>query len=191
MQTRIESTSEGARRLDISCESTSLPGVTEPSTRPKPRLAFDKPNRPKCPDGHTVDISSAKWTTPNGTYTRCGSRAWRPRVHSLRLYELIGEQTMRLDLTPRQRFHATSAIVGFVVGIAADMGHELPDAVASGTMDRAEYLAAATAAWRALDAAEFPFIHHIVEEFAQHTDRAQFQAGFDLLLEGIRLQAGD
>lgn len=55
MQTRIESTSEGARRLDISCESTSLPGVTEPSTRPKPRLALDKPNRPKCPDGHTVD----------------------------------------------------------------------------------------------------------------------------------------
>ncbi len=71
MQTRIESTSEGARRLDISCESTSLPGVTEPSTRPKPRLALDKPNRPKCPDGHTVDISSAKWTTPNGTYTYC------------------------------------------------------------------------------------------------------------------------
>lgn len=25
-------------------------------------------DRPKCPDGHTVDISPAKWTTPSGTY---------------------------------------------------------------------------------------------------------------------------
>lgn len=23
---------------------------------------------PKCPYGHTVDISTAKWTTPTGTY---------------------------------------------------------------------------------------------------------------------------
>ena len=35
-----------------------------------------------------------------------------------------------------------------------------------------------------------PFIHHIVDEFAEHTDRVQFRAGLDLLLAGIRLQAG-
>ena len=37
-------------------------------------LQLDKPNRPKCPDGHTVDIPSAKWTTPNGTYNYCRNR---------------------------------------------------------------------------------------------------------------------
>ena len=111
------------------------------------------------------------------------------QVHSLRLYEKLGEQVMRLGLTPRQSFHATSAVVGFVIGTAADMGQEPPAIVASGEMDRAEYLAEATAEWRALDAADFPFIHHIVDEFAVHDDRDQFRAGLDLLLAGLRIQA--
>lgn len=113
------------------------------------------------------------------------------QVHSLQLYEKLGEQVMRLGLTPRQSFHAASAIVGFVIGTAADMGQELPAVVASGEVDRAEYLAAATAEWRALDAADYPFIHHIVDEFASHDDRDQFRAGLDLLLAGLRLQAGE
>lgn len=111
------------------------------------------------------------------------------QVNSLQLYELIGEQVMRLELTPRQSFHATSAVVGFVMGTAADMGQELPAAVASGEMSREDYLAGATAQWRALDAVRFPFIHHIVDEFDGHDDRDQFIAGLDLLLAGLRLQA--
>nr|WP_165143395.1 TetR/AcrR family transcriptional regulator C-terminal domain-containing protein [Microbacterium endophyticum] len=109
--------------------------------------------------------------------------------HSLRLYEKIGEQTMLLELTPTQRFNATSAVVGFVIGVAADMGHELPEEVVSGEVSREKYLDRATEAWRSLDPGEFPFIHHIVEEFAHHSDRAQFCAGLDLLLAGIRMQA--
>jgi len=112
------------------------------------------------------------------------------QVHSLRLYERMGEQVMRLGLTPRQCFHATSAVVGFVIGTAADMGQELPDAVASGELDQQQYLAAAVEQWRALDPAEFPFVHHIVDEFAGHDDRDQFRAGLDLLLAGLALQAG-
>ena len=111
------------------------------------------------------------------------------QVHSLRLYEKLGEQVMRLGLTPRQSFHATSAIVGFVIGTAADMGQEPPAVVTSGEMDRAAYLAAATAEWRALEAADYPFIHHIVDEFAVHDDRDQFHAGLDLLLTGLQLQS--
>lgn len=112
------------------------------------------------------------------------------QVNSLQLYEKIGEQVMRLGLTPQQCFHGTSAIVGFVIGTAADMGQEPPDVVVSGELDRAGYLAEATAEWRALDPAEYPFIHHIVDEFAAHDDRDQFRAGLDLLLAGLRLQAG-
>lgn len=112
------------------------------------------------------------------------------QVHSLQLYEKLGEQVMRLGLTSRQCFHATSAIVGFVIGTAADLGQELPDVVLSGEVDRADYLAEATAQWRALDAEKYPFVHHIIDEFAVHDDRDQFRAGLDLLLDGLRLQAG-
>jgi AcrR family transcriptional regulator len=112
------------------------------------------------------------------------------QVHSLKLYERMGEQVMRLDLTPRQCFHATSAVVGFVIGTAADMGQEMPDAITSGEIDQQQYLAEATEQWRALDPDEFPFVHHIVDEFAVHDDRDQFRAGLDLLLAGLALQAG-
>lgn len=109
--------------------------------------------------------------------------------NGLRLYERLGQQVMRLELTPRESFHAVSAVVGFVVGTAADMGQQPPEAVLSGEVDRDAYLARYAAQWRALDADEFPFIHHVVDEFAGHDDAEQFRAGLDLILAGLRLQA--
>src|SRR6476661_4737243 len=110
--------------------------------------------------------------------------------NGLRLYERLGQQVMRLELTPRESFHAVSAVVGFVVGTAADMGQQPPEAVLSGEVDRDAYLARYAAQWRALDPDEFPFLHHVIEEFATHDDSEQFRAGLELLLDGLRLQAG-
>jgi AcrR family transcriptional regulator len=112
------------------------------------------------------------------------------QIHSLQLYERIGEQVMRLELTPRQSFHATSAVVGYVIGTAADMGQQPPEAVVSGELSKDQYMAGAAAQWRALDPAQFPYIHHIIDEFDGHDDRDQFVGGLDLLLAGLRLQAG-
>ncbi|WP_020143953.1 TetR/AcrR family transcriptional regulator [Terracoccus sp. 273MFTsu3.1] len=109
--------------------------------------------------------------------------------NGLRLYERLGQQVLRLELTPRESFHAVSAVVGFVVGTAADMGQQPPQAVLTGEVDRDEYLARYAAQWRALDADEFPFIHHVVDEFADHDDAEQFRAGLELILAGLRLQA--
>lgn len=108
---------------------------------------------------------------------------------SLALYERIGEQVMRLDLTQRQAFYATSAVVGYVIGVAADMGQEPPEAVMSGEVSKEQYMASAAERWRELDAEQFPYIHHIVDEFDGHDDRDQFIGGLDLLLAGLRLQA--
>lgn len=110
--------------------------------------------------------------------------------NGLLLYERLGQQVMRLGLTPRRSFHAVSAITGFVVGIAADLGQQPPPEVADGTVDRGEYMARYADQWRRLDPETFPFVHYIVEEFAVHDDAEQFRAGLDLLLAGLRLQAG-
>ncbi|MFI9833617.1 TetR/AcrR family transcriptional regulator [Streptomyces sp. NPDC051913] len=110
--------------------------------------------------------------------------------HSLRLYDKLGRQTLRLDLTPRQRFHAVSAITGVVVGTAADLGAELPQELLDGDVDRVEYLSRYAETWRSLDPADFPFVHEIADEFAEHDDREQFLAALDLTLAGLRLQAG-
>lgn len=110
--------------------------------------------------------------------------------NALRLFEKLGQQALRLDLTARQRFHAVSAVVGFVVGTAADLGQDPPAEVLSGEVGRDEYLDAAVDQWRALDPVEFPYLHEIADEFAGHDDTDQFRAGLDLLLAGLRLQAG-
>ncbi|MFJ6431401.1 TetR/AcrR family transcriptional regulator [Streptomyces sp. NPDC091416] len=112
------------------------------------------------------------------------------RGNSLRLYEALGEQTLRLDLTPKQRFHAVSAVVGVVVGSAADLGQEPPEEVLDGAVDRDEFLGRYATMWRGLDAEEYPFMHEIVDEFDGHDDKEQFLAALELTLAGLRLQAG-
>jgi AcrR family transcriptional regulator len=110
--------------------------------------------------------------------------------NSLRLYERLGQQTLRLRLTARQRFHAVSAIVGVVVGSAIDMGQEPPQEILDGAVDRDEFLGRYAKAWRQLDPKDFPFVHEIVDEFDGHDDVDQFRSALELTLTGLRLQAG-
>jgi AcrR family transcriptional regulator len=110
--------------------------------------------------------------------------------NSLRLYERLGQQTLRLDLTAHQRFHAVSAIVGVVVGSAIDLGQEPPQEVLDGAVGRDEFLGRYAEAWRQLDPEDFPFVHEIVDEFDGHDDVDQFRSALELTLTGLRLQAG-
>ncbi|MCW2841382.1 MAG: transcriptional regulator, TetR family [Aeromicrobium sp.] len=110
--------------------------------------------------------------------------------NALKVYELIGQQVQRLDLTRRERFHAASAVIGYVIGIAADLGQQPPQEVVDGTASRDDVLDRWADQWRALDREEFPFLHEIADEFAGHDDAEQFRAGLDLLLAGLRLQSG-
>ncbi|MFJ3666934.1 TetR/AcrR family transcriptional regulator [Streptomyces sp. NPDC090106] len=112
------------------------------------------------------------------------------QTNTLGLYERLGRETLRLDLTAAQRFHAVSAIVGVVVGSAVDLGQEPTQEMIDGAVDRDEYLHAVADDWRALDPQEFPFVHQIVDEFDGHDDIDQFRSALELTLAGLRLQAG-
>ncbi|MFT3900670.1 MAG: TetR/AcrR family transcriptional regulator C-terminal domain-containing protein [Gordonia sp. (in: high G+C Gram-positive bacteria)] len=107
----------------------------------------------------------------------------------MQIYELIGQQIMRLPLTPREAFGAVSAVTSFVIGTATDLGHTPPPELLEGHTNRDEFLHEAADGWRALDPDEYPFIHFIVDEFDGHDDTEQFQAGLELILEGLRQQA--
>ncbi len=109
--------------------------------------------------------------------------------NSLRLFERVGGQVLRLRLTPRQSFDAASAVIGFVIGLAADMAQGPPEEVAVGGLTREQYMDVVVDRWRDLDAAEFPFLHTILDVFRVHDDVEQFRAGLDLLLDGLRRQA--
>lgn len=108
---------------------------------------------------------------------------------SLRYYERVGQQVLRLGLDPLETFHAASAVVGFVVGIGADLGQEPPAEILDGSMTREDFFARTVAEWNDLNPDEWPFLHAILDVFENHDDTEQFLAGLDLLLAGLRLQA--
>ncbi|WP_372477197.1 TetR/AcrR family transcriptional regulator C-terminal domain-containing protein [Gordonia liuliyuniae] len=82
--------------------------------------------------------------------------------NGVRMYEELGRHVMRLGLSPRDTFHGVSAVLGFVIGTATDLGQQVPAEVRDGTVSGEELIA------RAAD---------------------QFRAGLDLVLAGLRLQA--
>ncbi len=110
--------------------------------------------------------------------------------NGLLLYERLGQQVLRLGLDPRDSFDAVSAVMGYVIGVAADLGQHPPQQVSDGSVTREQLTAGYADEWRALDPEAFPFVHYIVDEFTVHDDADQFRAGLDLLLAGLRLQAG-
>ena len=71
-----------------------------------------------------------------------------------------------------------------------DLGQQPPQEIVEGTASRDDFLSEWAGQWRALDPAEYPFMLHIADEFEGHDDADQFAAGLDLLLAGLRLQAG-
>jgi AcrR family transcriptional regulator len=110
--------------------------------------------------------------------------------NGLLLFERLGQQVMRLALPARQSFDAVSAVLGFVIGVAADLGQKPPQEVLDGTVTRQEYTERFAEEWRGLDPATYPFMHLVVDELISHDHSEQFRAGLDLLLAGLRLQAG-
>lgn len=131
-------------------------------------------------------------------YTAVDARPWLGRYflrnssvqpNALRYYERVGQSMLRLGLAPREAFHAASAVIGFVIGIAADVSQQPTEAMLAGEVRRDEYLEQIGEQWRALDPDAWPFLHAIADEFAEHDDADQFRAGLDLLLAGLRLQA--
>ncbi|MCH1867051.1 TetR/AcrR family transcriptional regulator [Nocardioides sp. CFH 31398] len=109
--------------------------------------------------------------------------------HAMRMFDLIGQQVMRLGLTPREEFHAVSSLLSYVVGVAVDMAQPPPQEFLDSDMEPAEFLAMYADRWRALDPATHPFAHRIADVFAVHDDAEVFRAGLDMFLAGLRERA--
>ena len=109
--------------------------------------------------------------------------------NSMLMFDRLGQQLLRLELTPRQRFHAVSSIISYVVGVAVDLAQPPPQEFLDSGLAPSEFLAMYAERWRALDPATYPFAHQIADEFSTHDDLEVFRSGLDLLLAGLRLQA--
>lgn len=103
-----------------------------------------------------------------------------------RILESIGRQVRALGVPERSWFTATSALVHYILGAAAQ---NAANAAGHRTLrpgvDRDEFLDAVSMAWEALDADDYPFTRAVADQVRHHDDRAEFLAGVDLVLVGI------
>lgn len=110
--------------------------------------------------------------------------------NGLALYDRMGRQLMRLDLTPKQQLDAVSAVMAYVIGVAADRGQDPPDEGRDGPVEISELVERFRQERHDLGDHDLPFLRHVADAFATHHDDEQFAAGLDLLLAGLRVQAG-
>jgi AcrR family transcriptional regulator len=100
------------------------------------------------------------------------------------VFEAIGSRLSRLGVPQHARFHAWSALVNYIFGVAAQNAGNARRI--HGEMTREALLGAIADGWRQLDAADYPFLHEIAAQLPGHDDREQFSEGIDLILAGIR-----
>lgn len=106
---------------------------------------------------------------------------------SLRFWERIGRPLARMGLSPLEQFNGSTAISGYVTGVAAEMSAQ--DLRADLTRPKDEQLGEVIDRWLETDPDEFFWIHSMADQFRHHDDDEQFAAGLDLLLGGLVRQA--
>lgn len=107
--------------------------------------------------------------------------------NALLFWERLGRPLAAMGLNPREQFHGSTAISGYVIGVAAEMAAQ--DVQADPERAKAEQLDEIVSGWLDTDPADYPWIHSIADEFRHHDDDEQFAAGLDLLLVGLVRQA--
>lgn len=114
--------------------------------------------------------------------TQLAREPWQPAMG--RVFEGIGAGLDALGVPEARQFDAASALLNALLGAAAHQAaaaRSLPrDA------DRAAVLERVVVRWVGRDQATYPFIHRMQAQLRDHDDRAQFLAGIDLILAGLK-----
>ena len=104
---------------------------------------------------------------------------------SVRILERVGQQLQALGVPRGGQWAAASALLHYIVGVGGHNAAQSQFAQSRG-LDRDDFLGTVSAAWAALDATQFPFARSMAPQLAVHDDRADFLAGINLLLDGLR-----
>ncbi|MDQ1131214.1 TetR/AcrR family transcriptional regulator [Microbacterium sp. SORGH_AS_0888] len=108
-----------------------------------------------------------------------------PGLHgTLRVLDRIGGLLDSYGVPAKRQFYVATAIVTYVMGVAAQMADNAQSVTPGQTQD--EWLMEQSKRWEELDAERYPFLHATASDFRHHDDRSQFTVGLDLILLGIQ-----
>jgi AcrR family transcriptional regulator len=107
------------------------------------------------------------------------------RLPTIRLIERIGQQVRSLGVAEDAQWATVSALLHYIVGVGGQNAANARHAQAHGLV-RDDFLASVAGTWEQLPARDWPFVRAMAGQFSAHDDRADFLAGIDLLLRGIK-----
>jgi AcrR family transcriptional regulator len=122
-------------------------------------------------------------------YDELGRRGWAAEQqlvsrdrgpNQLRIWDHIGRIFFDAGFDEKSAFYGMSAVLSYVLGYVVQEA-----AAARSDTGRDEYMAQMGEFFAALDPAEFPAIHRIADVFVKHEQHEQFEAGLDVLLDGL------
>jgi AcrR family transcriptional regulator len=108
--------------------------------------------------------------------------------YQMRLWDYLGRVMFGAGFNDTDAFYAMSAILSFVIGFAVQQAASASSPAAGD--QRGPYLDAMGEFLGSLDDDEFPALKRIAHIFATHSERAQFEAGLDMMLGGIAAKLG-
>jgi len=106
----------------------------------------------------------------------------------VRLFESLGQQVQALGVPPAAQWMATSTLLHYILGVG---GLNAANRVSARTraVDREQFLAEVSGAWRGLDPSAYPFTRSVAGQLPAHDDLGDFVAGIDLILAGLHALA--
>lgn len=106
------------------------------------------------------------------------------RPAALKILEGVGQRLQALGVAEAAQFDTATALVSYILGVAAQNAANARQARESGRTDRSAFLGGIADQWAALDPEQHPFVRRMAAQLRDHDDRAQFLAGVDLILAG-------
>jgi AcrR family transcriptional regulator len=109
------------------------------------------------------------------------------QLPGVRLLEALGGEVQALDVLPTAQWSTVLALWSYILGVAGQNAANARHGQTLG-VDREAFLASVATTWAALDPDAYPFTRGMAGALRCHDDLADFLAGIDLILGGIRSQ---
>ena len=103
----------------------------------------------------------------------------------VRILEPLGQQIRALGVPDKQEWAAVGALMAYILGVSRQNAAN-GEFARMRDLDRSDFLEAVSTAWSQLDPTEYPFARSVARKLRDHDDRADFLAGIDLILTGIK-----
>ena len=104
----------------------------------------------------------------------------------VRILERLGQPLQAMGVPRARQWSTVFALASYVLGVAGQNAANAQLARRMPGDGRAAFLDTLATAWSALDPAAYPFTHGVAAQLRVHDDRADFLAGVDLILGGIK-----